>query len=151
MHLLRYKLDKMELIKIDVYISPCEFSNVHDAVNKKVSQYVNTFCDNDKGYIINHTDVIDIIPGKISGICEMVIMNVSFKVKYFKPESGCSYSATLVGKYDLGLIAMIADKIKVFVPVKHINSYDYDNCIPIRILEIRYKHNNIDCIGEILS
>jgi DNA-directed RNA polymerase subunit E'/Rpb7 len=140
----------MELIQIDVYISPSDFSNVHQAIYKQIVNYTSTYCNQENGYIINHTDVIDIIPGKISGICEMVMFLVSFKVKYFKPESGMSYSGTLVGKYELGLIATIAGKVKVFVPTKHVNEYDYDNCIPIRILETRYKQNNIDCIGEII-
>jgi DNA-directed RNA polymerase subunit E'/Rpb7 len=141
----------MNAVTIPVCISPRDFGDIYSAIQYEIDKYSAKFCSPTLGCIVNYTHVTSFKSGTVLKTNGSAMFNATFYADYFQPEIGGVYTATVFETYEQGIFAFLLNRIKVYIPSKYGPQSGSSKNIIVKIKDIRYKNNCIDCIGQMVN
>ena len=144
----------MNILTIPVCISPRDFGDIYSAIQAEIDKYSAKFCSPTLGCIVNHTHCTSFNSGTVVKTNGSAMFNATFYVDYFQPEIDGVYTANVSEIYEQGVFAFLINKIRIYIPSKYVvdgHTISPSRDIVVRIRDIRYKNNCIDCIGQIIN
>ena len=122
-------------------------------------------CKIEIGYILSFRRITKIKDNYISKVNSQIIFVVDTEIEVLKPEINDIYSGKVCMIYSLGLFLNVKDRMKVLIPVKTLEGYEYDDIkkiykckkkeikegdeIKVKITGVKYSKKNFHCFGEL--
>jgi len=103
-----------------------------------VEEKMKGVCTEENGYIIETKLVGGIKSNLITRANSDVLVTVDVEVKCFKPEIGDEYDALVCLVFPGGVLAMVKDKLKVYIPNLAEDGYKF---VPIQLCYTSDKHS----------
>jgi DNA-directed RNA polymerase subunit E'/Rpb7 len=162
----------MTIIKQKVYIEPSKLDcNIEDHVFSKLKSSMEGICTSDHGYIISVNKLLAIADNSVGTEGTFIIFNVTYEADTITPFKGLEVTSTVCMVFDQGILSLLHDKIKIFIPNTSLKSYLYKELddepsfvnkkskkvitnnseILVEIVIVKYEENNFSCIGKLVK
>lgn len=105
-------------------------------------------CTRQYGYILRVLRVLHIHKKFLSIYNGNIVVNCEVEVNNLIPEIGKSYQAVIRNIYPQGLIVLVENCIRVFIPGQFSNK-KVNQQIHFKCIQVRFKKGTWDCIGEL--
>ena len=146
-------------------------TNHKTRILEKLKEAKEGSCSKNDGYVIEVLDLVKIVNQGINMSNSVSIFKVKYRAEVIKPEPDCVMTGNVCLASDQGLLVLVSDCFKVFIPEEGVENYTYDDTrslyekkkcdgpefiefdteVEVRITSIRFMcdKRQFSCIGAI--
>lgn len=128
-----------------------DLSQFTDGLLTKFQHKYELTCSKKYGFILKVLNIVKINTCKISIYNGNSIMECDIEVECLLPEINQKVTGIITHVYPQGIIIIVHDCMKVFIPTSSKSKKQVGDCLNVVITQIRFQKGKYDCIASMID